>query len=151
MTEQNPKPVVVAVGNDPFDGALEYAIAEAVRVGCGIHLVHAVHVVPSGPELMLIDLADVARIGRGTLQAAAERALDLLPEGVPLTTQLVEGPVVSSIVEASTDARMVVLEHRDLGRLMKVVTRSVSNGVAARAHVPVVSVPAGWRPEVLTP
>jgi nucleotide-binding universal stress UspA family protein len=144
MTQQNPKPVVVAVGHDPFDGALDYAIAQAVRERCGLHLVHAVHIVPSGPELMLLDLSDVKRIGRETLQLAAERVLDLLPEGVPLTTQLVEGPVVASIVAAAVDARVVVLQRRDLGHLMKVVTRSVSSGVAAHATVPVVSVPTGW-------
>ncbi|MCW2793170.1 MAG: Universal stress protein [Nocardioides sp.] len=146
MTEQSSKPVVVAIGNDPFDGALDFAIAEAARGGSGLHLVHVVHVVPSGPELMLDDLADVTLIGRQTLQAAAERAHDLLPGGMVLTTQLVDGPVVSSIVEAVDNARMVVLQHRELGRLMQVVSRSVSSGVAAHAHVPVVSVPADWTP-----
>lgn len=143
MTEQN-LPIVVAIGNDAYDGALDFAIAEAVRQGCGLRLVHAVHVVPSGPELMLVDLADVMLIGRQTLREAAERAHDLLPEGMVLTTQVLEGPVVSSIVAAAADARMLVLQRRDLGHLMKVVTRSISSGVAARAHIPVVSVPAGW-------
>lgn len=146
MTERNPKPVVVAVGNDPFDSALDFAIAEAVREGSGVHLVHAVHVVPPGPELMLDDLVDMKLIGRQTLQAAAERAHDLMPEGMVLTTELAVGPVVSSIVEAAADASMIVLQHRDLGTLMKVVTRSVCSGVAARAHLPVVSVPTGWTP-----
>ena len=43
MTEQNPNPVVVAVGHDPIDAALAFAAGEAARAGCGLHLVHAVH------------------------------------------------------------------------------------------------------------
>ena len=43
MTEQNPHPVVVAVGHDPIDAALAFAAGEAVRAGCGLHLVHVVH------------------------------------------------------------------------------------------------------------
>jgi nucleotide-binding universal stress UspA family protein len=143
MTEQNPKPVVVAVGNDPIDSALEFAVAEALREGCGVHLVHALHVLSSGPEMALLDFSDAERIARSTLSGAAERALDLVPDGVTLTTELVRGPVVPSVVKAAADARMIVLERRDLSRRMRVVTRSVSSGVAAHAHVPVVSVPTG--------
>lgn len=144
MPEQSPKPVVVAVGNDPIDSALEYAAAEALREGCGLHVLHAVHVSPTGPEMVLLDFAEVEQIGHATLHAALERAEDLLGGEVPLTHALVRGPVVSSIIEASENARMIVLQRRDLSRMIRTVTRSVSSGVAAHAHVPVVSVPTGW-------
>src|SRR6185503_4792302 len=42
MTEQNPMPIVVAVGDDSIDSALAFAAAEAVASGCGVHLLHAV-------------------------------------------------------------------------------------------------------------
>ena len=141
---QNPRPVVVAVGNDPVDSALQYAVAAALREGCGVHLLHAVHVVPTGPELALLDFGEVEQIGRATLRAAVERTEDLLAGQAPLTSALVRGPVVQSILEATEDARVVVLQRRDLTRMMRTVTRSVSSGVAAHAHVPVVSVPTGW-------
>lgn len=144
MSQENPRPVVVAVGNDPVDSALEYAAAQALREHCGLHVLHAVHVTPTGPELVLLDFAEVEQIGHATLHAAVERAEDLLGDQVPLTHELVRGPVVSSILEATADARVVVLQRRDLTRMMRAVTRSVSSGVAAHAHVPVVSVPTGW-------
>ena len=53
MSEQSPKPVVVAVGNDPVDCELEYAAAEALRQGCGLHVLHAILVTPTGPYLVL--------------------------------------------------------------------------------------------------
>ena len=43
MTELNPTPIVVGVGHDPIEAALTVAADEAVRVGCGVHLVHVVH------------------------------------------------------------------------------------------------------------
>ena len=144
MSEQSPKPVVVAVGNDPVDSALEYAGAEALRQGCGLHVLHAIHVTPTGPELVLLDFAEIEQIGHATVHAAMERAEDLLQGRVPLTSSLVRGPVVQSILEATEDARLVVLQRRDLSRMIRTVTRSTSSGVAAHAHVPVVSVPTGW-------
>jgi nucleotide-binding universal stress UspA family protein len=144
MSEQSPQPVVLAVGNDPVDSALEYAAAEALRQGCGLHVLHAIHVTPTGPELVLLDFAEIEQIGHATLHAAMERAEDLLQGRVPLTSSLVRGRVVQSILEATEDARLVVLQRRDLSRMIRTVTRSTSSGVAAHAHVPVVSVPTGW-------
>ena len=144
MAQPQQKPIVVAVGNEPVDSALEYAAAEALRLGCGLHVLHAVHVTPTGPDTVLLDFAEIEQIGRATLHAAVERAADLVGDRVPLTSSLVRGPVVSSIIEATADARMVVLQRRDLRRMIRTVTRSVSSGVAAHAHIPVVSVPTGW-------
>lgn len=147
MSVHNPNPIVLAVGNeepDRSDSALAFAVAEALREGCGLHLVHAVYVAPSGPELVLIDFSDVERIGRATLDGAVERVEAIVGGRVPVTSELVHGPVVPSVVDAARDARMIVLQHRDLSRFARVVTRSVSSGVAAHAQVPVVSVPAGW-------
>jgi nucleotide-binding universal stress UspA family protein len=144
MPEHSSRPVVLAVGNDPVDSALEYAVAEALRQGCGLHVVHAVHLTPTGPETVLLDFAEVEQIGRATLRAAVERAESLVAGRVPVTSALLRGKVVPSILEAIADARVVILQRRDLSRIMRTVTRSVSSGVAAHAHVPVISVPGGW-------
>ncbi len=56
------------------------------------------------------------------------------------------GGVVASLIERSRDAQLVVLEHRHLGRWERLSDGSVTAGVAARAHAPVVSVPHGWHP-----
>lgn len=145
MPEQNPRPVVVAVGHDPIDAALAFAAAEAVRAGCGLHLVHAVHILPQGPEMALVAEIDLQRVGRQALNAALERARDLTPS-VSVTAELRVGGVVPTIVAMAKDSRMIVLERRELSTILRVVTRSVSSGVAARARVPVVSVPSHWTP-----
>ncbi|KRF34116.1 universal stress protein [Nocardioides sp. Soil805] len=146
MSDQKARPVLVAVGHEPMDAALDYAAVVATREGCGLHLLHVLHHVAQGPEMVLVDIVDLEHAARGVLGAAAERARDLLPEGLPVTTQLVWGGPVPSIVEASEESRVVVLQRRPLARVLRVVTRSTSGGVAAHAHVPVVSVPAEWEP-----
>jgi nucleotide-binding universal stress UspA family protein len=146
MTEQNPNPVVVAVGSEPVDAALQYGVAEAQREGCGVHLVHVVHVVATGPETVLVDATDAERIGRETLEEALEKARDLAPDEVAVTGQVFHGAPVPALVSAVPDARLIVLQRRSMSRIMRIFTRSVSSGVAARAHVPVTSVPDGWSP-----
>ena len=59
MDEQNPNPVVVAVGHDPIDAALAFAAGEAVRARCGLHLVHVVHPLAQGPGVALVAEADL--------------------------------------------------------------------------------------------
>jgi nucleotide-binding universal stress UspA family protein len=145
MTEQNPNPVVVAVGHDPIEAALAFAAGEAVRAGCGLHLVHVVHLVALGPEMVLVAETDLERAGRQALNAALERARDIV-EGVPVTADLRIGAVVPTLVDMASNARMIVLQRRDLSSMMRVVTRSVSSGAAAHARVPVVSVPSHWSP-----
>lgn len=144
MSEQNVKPVLVAVGHDPIDAALEYAAVVASRERRGLHLFHVLHHVAQGPEMVLVDIVDLEHAARMLLAAAEERARDLMPDDLPVTKELVWGGPVSSIVDAAEDARMVVLQRRPLSRVLRVVTRSTSSGVAAHTHVPVVSVPASW-------
>jgi nucleotide-binding universal stress UspA family protein len=146
MSEQNSQPVLVAVGHDPVDAALEYASTVAARERRGLHLLHVLHHVAQGPEMVLVDIVDLEHAARTLLAAAEERARDLLPDDLPVTKELVWGGPVSSIVDAAQDARMVVLQRRPLSRVLRVVTRSTSSGVAAHTHVPVVSVPAAWTP-----
>ena len=146
VAEHDVPPVLVAVGHDPMDAALDLAVHVAVREGCGLHLLHVLHHVAQGPEMVLVDIVDLEHAARSVLAAAEERARDLMPEGLPVSTQLLWGGPVSSIVAASKDTRMVVLQRRPLSRVLRVVTRSTSSGVAAHAHVPVVSVPARWTP-----
>ena len=144
MPENNPNPVVVAIGNDHLESALRYAVAEAARVGTGVHLVHAVQHLHDGPEFVLVEETDRDRIGRQTLGVALERTRDLAGDAVPVTCELLNGHPVPAVVSAADDARVIVLEHRDLSRMRRVVTRSIASGVAARARVPVVSVPSSW-------
>ena len=146
MPEDNPAPVVVAVGHDPVDSALAYAVVEARRRGCGVHLVHAVHHTHDGPDSVFVTESDRERVGRLALTSAMERLEAVADEGMTISSDMVSGSIAAAIATSCADARMIVLEHRDLGRLQRVVTRSVASGVAARAQVPVVSVPSHWSP-----
>ncbi len=138
------RPILVGVGPEAVDAALEFAAAEAIRAGCGLHLVHAVHVVPAGPENILLTAVDIDAWGREILASAVKRAEDLVDGAVPVTNELRRGTAVQVLVEAGLTARMVVLEHRHLSRLERVVNRTVAGGVAAHLRVPVVAVPSGW-------
>lgn len=147
MNQPDPRPVVVALGDQPADAALAFAVDEARRHGCGVHVLHVVHALPQGPEMVLVQAVDVEAVGRQSLREALEYCRDLAGEGTPVTGRLLLGTVVHELVEAVTDleaARVVVLQHRDLSRVRRLVSRSTTSGLAARLHVPIVSVPEGW-------
>ena len=153
MTEQKPhaRPVVVGVGPMEVDSALEFAAEEAVRSGCGLHLVHAVALMPPMTEGALVSPADVDEWGRETLDRAVKVAEDLVAGAVPVTRELGHGTPVQVLTDVARSARLVVLEHRHLSRLARVVNRTVAGGVAAHARVPVVAVPSGWTRSAGTP
>ena len=74
---------------------------------------------------------------------------------VPVTAERGDdGVLVNGLLGQAHDGRMIVLQHRRLGRARRLVTGSTVNAVAARADVPVVSVPEGWtkrsRPPLVT-
>lgn len=48
------------------------------------------------------------------------------------------------LVDLSADARLVVVQHRDVNWLGRLFVGSTVNGVAAHGECPVVSVPEGW-------
>ncbi len=146
MNAHNPRAVVVAVGHDRYDSALRFAAAEATRAGCGLHLVHAVESAAEGvgqeADLMQqLNLSDVERLGQRALTEAVQRARELLPEDAPLTTELVHGAAVWSVVEAAAEARLLVVQRHNTSMVARIATRSASRAVAAHCHVPVVSVP----------
>ncbi len=137
------RPIVVGIGPEEVDAALQFAAAEAIKAGCGLHLVHAVHVVPVRPQKAAV-LAAAEQRGRQVLDGAVKRAEDLVRGAVPVTHELALGTPAKVLVELGRSSRMVVLEHRHVSRLSRVVNRTVAGGVAAHLPVPVVAVPSGW-------
>ena len=145
MTDHDKRPVLLAVSDDRhFDAALQFAAREATSRGAGLELVHAYHVTTTGPGAPLVSFAAADTVASETLRLAVEHASNILAGQVQLTSTLIHGPIVRSIVEASASCRLVVLQRRDLPRLSRVVTRSTSTAVAAHAHTPVAVVPEGW-------
>lgn len=140
----NGRPIVVGVGAEEMYAALAFAAEEALRAGCGLHLVHAVHVVPAGADNVALTTVDVDEWEREIVASAVKRTVELVQGAVPVTHELLAGVPVQVLVEVGRRARMVVLEHRHLSRMARVVDRTVAGGVAAHLRAPVLSVPSGW-------
>lgn len=146
MTKKSSSPVIVAVGPGPTDAAIAFGVEEAAATGSPLRLVHVVHLPPRGPEAAVLAERERERAGRQALNAALARAHELVPAGDSVDAELRLGPVVPTLAELASDAQLIVLQRRDLSSVRRVITRSVSSGVAARARVPVVSVPEQWSP-----
>ncbi|MBF8185729.1 universal stress protein [Nonomuraea sp. K274] len=120
-------------GSAPATAALEWAAADAERRGLGLRLVHVCetwrHEVPS------------TKYCAGVLEAAADRARDLTRD-VEVTTALLPGKVVDTLVEESATADGLVVGSRGLGGFAGMMMGSVSMAVAGHAAGPVVVVRA---------
>ncbi len=149
MTTELQTPVVVGVdGSDESMLAVRYAVQEARRLGCGLRLVHAVpDFVPMAPMLPLISSESLDEVGHRLVNHAKQLAYDLTEDQIEVETVVRPGSRVHVLVAAAQDAAIVVLGHRDRSVLERVFTGSTTTGVAARAHCPVVSVPATWSGE----
>lgn len=139
-------PVVVGVdGTDQSSRAVRFGVQEAKRHGCGVLLVHAIHeTTPMAPMLPLISVETLAEVGDRIVADAKKLVLDINDNEVPVQTLVRPGSRTQVLCEAGENARMIVLGHRDRSLLGRVFTQATTTGVGARAHCPVVSVPATW-------
>ena len=133
--------IVVAVGYHGCDAAVKFAVAEAQRAKSPVHLVQVTSL-PDTAEYAGRSASDVDAEIEQALANARKLAADT---GVDVTGERVEDRShVSSLVRHADHGRMIVLQHRRLGSMQRIVTGSTTNGVAARAAVPVISVPDDW-------
>ena len=149
MWDTTPRKMLVAVESADCEAAMQYTAGEAGRRRCGVHLVHVAPLVYGGPgrtqsPRMWND--ELHRIGTQVLSETSHALKDLVTDDLHVSTELCHGDVVSSLVTESGHACLVVVQHRAIGPNVAPGGLSVTNGVAARAHAPVVAVPAGWRP-----
>jgi nucleotide-binding universal stress UspA family protein len=131
------------------EGTLGFAVNAATQLGLGLELVHVVPDVVGGPTGAwegAIDLDQLVARGQARLDDAVRRVLDRVQGSLEVQGRLLRGAVVDTLVEESSSAELVVLEHRDLDRRERWVSGSVTAGVASRAHAPVVAIPESWRP-----
>jgi len=142
--------VVGVAGAGDNTAALRFAVHYAQRHGSTIRLIHALHQLlpPSTPSPLLTgsDLKSLA--DRFVADAAAEVADIAKDMGVSVetTTFVARGRPSRVLAAFGADARLLVVEHRSVGRLTRVFTGSTAARLAARAAAPVVSVPSHWRP-----
>ncbi len=130
------KPVIVAVDHESSPAAVRFGVAEAARTGAGTRLVHVLQYSPV--EAYAYEKA------RKSADDVLARAREIAEEGgsdVEVEVELVDhGRLVDELVGRAADGAMIVLQHRRLSRLHRLMTGSTVNGVASRAEVPVVSV-----------
>ena len=122
--------------------AVEHGAAEAARRRIPVRLVHAWEVWPSfdGPALVPPDA--VEQVEARVLLEAAEHLQQVAP-GVEVSTALVQQRPDAALVDASRSAAVLVLGRHDGSRAW---TGPVLGRVSARAHCPVVVVPADGAP-----
>jgi nucleotide-binding universal stress UspA family protein len=142
----SPSALVVAIGADGYEAALQFAVAEARRTGRPLHLVHVLQL-PSGEAYAGVygGMLDTAK---STLDEAVVRAEELAGDDVPVTAELVDnGWVVDDLVRRGDTASTLVMQHRAMSRIKRIFTISMVHGAAGRTRVPVISVPEGWDPQ----
>ena len=141
--------IVVGVDGSPdAQRATDWALDEARVHGDTVRLVNAwqfpsvgIARVAGGP-LPVFGRQDIEKLVAEVLDKAAETARQQEP-GVEVETRLVEGHPGAALVEASSDARLLVVGSRGLGGFKGVLMGSVSSSCAHHAHCPVVVVPSG--------
>lgn len=130
------KPVIVAVDHDGSPAAVRFAVAEARRTGAGLRLVHVLQYSPVGA----FAYENAKKLAEDVLVLAREVAEESGTDVEIESTLVDHGRLVDELVARAEDGQMIVLEHRRMSRLHRLMTGSTVNGVASRAYVPVVSV-----------
>lgn len=138
--------VVVGVdGSEANLGALRYAVAEATATGAALKLVHVVpDMVPISP-VVPCSQAEVDESGHEILLRAKEVVHELAP-GIAVEAWLHHGTRPAELVHGADGARALVVGRDGRPLLERLVRGDTATGVAARAGVPVVEVPADWQP-----
>ncbi|WP_431895244.1 universal stress protein [Nonomuraea sp. bgisy101] len=129
--------VVGTDGSEPATKAVEWAAADAARRGLALRIVHVCERWGFPEERGYCE---------GALAAAADHAR-LSGPGVEMTTELLPGHVVETLVRESATADSVVLGSRGLGGFGALLLGSVGLAVAGHAEAPVVIVREPERPE----
>lgn len=161
MNEIDTKPILLGVSDaEHSEGAMLFAVEEALRHQCGITVMHVLPgSMPPPPDSPIGFGSHAERTHHFVDRSLSQEAADLVTEIARRARAMVKGKVeietstligrrVHTIVDAAENARLVVLEHRDLPVLERMFVRSTSVGVSARAHCPVVTVPPLWKSQV---
>ena len=139
----------IVVGIDSSEGserALEWALAEAGVHGDRLLLLHAWQFPAvgvssyAGDPLPVFGHDDVEKLAGDVLNSAATTAARLAPN-VQADQELVQGHPAAALVNASRQARLLVIGSRGLGGFRGMLMGSVSSAAAHHSHCPIVIVP----------
>ncbi len=148
MLNSDSRTVMVCVSpGEPCDAALEYAVAEARTRGSRIHLVTAMpsfFAGPTGADYIHLTESQLSRYGPDLFVECEDRIHKLSDGAVEVSTRILHQLVVPGLVAESENAALVVMQHHRMHHKHHLPAFSTTNGVAARAHAPVVAVPDDW-------
>jgi nucleotide-binding universal stress UspA family protein len=143
MTQITRPRITVGVFDAPeADAAIRWAAHHAARVGGSLHLVHAF----VWTELDVNTDPIPGLSGSGIRAAATSLLEDALAiarheePGLEITSDIIDGPAVPVLVEASRSSDLMVVGGRGHGRLLTLVVGSKSLALSARSFCPVVVV-----------
>lgn len=135
--------ILVAVdGSAASRVAVDWAARDAARRGLSVTLVHVLipPAVMTFPEVPIPSgyLQWQEDSGREILDSASKLVEDATGDHpVEVTTEMVSGPAVSTLVNLSKDAQLIVVGCRGRGALARSLLGSVSTGLVHHAHCPV--------------
>ncbi len=152
-TVEREQTLVVAVGSSGqlSSGTVEFAVDYAKNLGLSVVVVHVGALMPTAAGAWYdATAAHALSVQAQTALSRAERQVrDSAPPEVKVTGQLLFGGATGALLDVSKHTQMLVLEHDPESGVGPFRLGSVTAGVAARAHAPVVSVPVGWHPKHL--
>lgn len=141
MSTAGKVPVVVGVDGSPESKvAVDWAARTASRRGVALKLVHVLNppVVMAFPEVPMpagyLDWQEDE--GRKVLDAMTATAREAAPD-IEVTTEMISGPSVPTLVEQSKEAALLVVGCRGRGALARALLGSVSTGLVHHALCPV--------------
>lgn len=135
--------IVVGVDGSPNAvAAMEWALDEARRGSCEVDALLVWHepIDATGYGYIGIDVADVEAGSRAQLDGIVEAARSTAPD-VEVKGVLAHGSPSQCLIEAASDADLVVVGRRGHNAALRLVLGSVSERVARKSPTPVVVVP----------
>jgi len=130
------KIVVVGIdGSAAAQRALDFACDEAERRGAELHVVHAWSYPYRGRRT---DKAEPRELMEQDASQTLQDAVDhVASRGVTVVAHLEEGPPVAALIDAATDAALLVVGSHGHGSVIGSLLGSTSQAVAHRANCPV--------------
>lgn len=144
-TEHNRLIVVGVDGSTDSLHALDWAADQAAEHGLPIRLVHAYQPVIAAMPAVAVRLPEATEESERILRHAQKWVLSDHPD-LPVSILSIEGPAPRVLLEASKQARLVVVGREGLGRFAELALGSVSLAVASRSTTPVAVIPSSWDP-----
>jgi nucleotide-binding universal stress UspA family protein len=147
MTTQTVGPVVVGVdGSSASERALVWAAAAASQRHVALDVVHAwtMPIFGAVPDPVVLGQISYEEAAQHVLDGAVERARRLMPLS-SVRPKLVEDGAAGALIEAASDASLLVVGSHGRGWLGSAMVGSVSQQCVTHAHPPVVVVPASWQ------